>query len=224
VPWVMRPARPLLLALALLAAGPAPTGGKRSRSGAASSFRGGSGGASAGGGSSSSSLVADVVLVGCAPAASGDCAAKIQAAVAAGGDLNAVVDGETPLIFAAANGRAHAVGALLAQGADAGRTEAAGNTALHAAAHAGRAEAVRLLLAGGASPSEPLNKDGFAPIHLACKGDDAGHTEAFEALLQAGVRIDAPTAEGQSCATFFLQNRATRKLVKAARKAAKSDL
>ena len=223
----MRPARPLLLALALLAAGPAPTGGKRSRSGAASSARGEGGGGSSGGGSSgggSSSLVADAVLVGCAPAASGDCAAKIEAAVAAGGDLNAVVDGETPLIFAAANGRAHAVGALLAQGADAGRTEGAGNTALHAAAHAGRAEAVRLLLAGGASPSEPLNKDGFAPIHLACKGDDAGHTEALEALLQAGVRIDAPTAEGQSCATFFLQNRATRKLVKAARKAAKSGL
>lgn len=222
MPWIMQPARPLLLALVMLAAGPAPAGGKRSRSGAASSARGEGG--PGGGEGRGSSLVADAVLVGCAPAASGDCAAKIEAAVAAGGDLNAVVDGETPLIFAAANGRARAVEALLAQGADAGRTEGAGNTALHAAAHAGRAEAVRLLLAGGASPGEPLNKDGFAPIHLACKGDDAGHTQAFEALLQAGVRIDAPTAEGQSCATFFLQNKATRKLVKAARKAAKSDL
>eukprot|EP01046_Picozoa_sp_COSAG06_P021704 COSAG06_NODE_1643_length_8827_cov_1.799496_5_plen_223_part_00 len=222
----MQPARPLLLALALLAAGPAPAGGKRSRSGAALSARGEGGGAAGGGGGRGTvgvlAGVADAVLVGCAPAASGDCAAKIEAAVAAGGDLNAVVDGETPLIFAAANGRARAVEALLVQGADAGRTEAAGNTALHAAAHAGHAEAVRLLLAGGAS--EPLNRDGFAPIHLACKGDDVGHTEAFEALLQAGVRLDAPTAEGQSCATFFLQNKATRKLVKAARKAAKSDL
>ena len=70
----------------------------------------------------------------------------------------------------------------------------------------------------------PLSGLSGCNTDLACKGDDAGHTQAFEALLQAGVRIDAPTAEGQSCATFFLQNKATRKLVKAARKAAKSDL
>ena len=94
---------------------------------------------------------------------------------------------------------------------------------MHGAAFRGRATLVRLLASHGA-PTNARHTDGFAPIHLACKGDDAGHTEAFEALLQAGVRIDAPTAEGQSCATFFLQNRATRKLVKAARKAAKSDL
>lgn len=87
-------------------------------------------------------------------AAAGGRADEIEAALAAGADVNAVDgQGQTALHVAAAHASVGAVQVLLSHGADPDAADAGGRTPLCAAAASGALQAVRALLAAGADPS-----------------------------------------------------------------------
>ena len=124
--------------------------------------------------------IAAVVLVGCGPseaelalmdaAAVGDIEA-VKQHLAAGVDVNAIYEGQTPLHLAAtygtpsiANHRKEIVELLIAEGADVNTKDEDGETPLHLAALRGHKEIVELLIAAGAdvnatsTPEETENK------------------------------------------------------------------
>lgn len=124
-------------------------------------------------------------------AAVGD-APRLRAALRAdpGAARGFAVDGWTPLHLAAFFGRADAVEALLAAGADlrAVSRNAHGNMPLHAAlaGHAPGRIAV-MLLARGADP-RATDRAGYTPLHhAAARGDVA----MINAILALGVDVDA---------------------------------
>ena len=91
--------------------------------------------------------------------------------------------GYTPLHYAAREGHAECVRALLASGANANaRTRAGGATPLHRAAFTGAGACVRLLLEGGADPCA-RDADGESALH---KASANGHADVVRALLRAG--------------------------------------
>lgn len=91
--------------------------------------------------------------------------------------------GYTPLHYAAREGHAECVRALLASGANANaRTRAGGATPLHRAAFTGSGACVMLLLEGGADPCL-RDADGESALH---KASANGHADVVRALLRAG--------------------------------------
>ena len=72
------------------------------------------------------------------------------------------------LILAAHAGRAAAVAALLADGADVNDTHGDGITPLYAACETGRTEIVKKLLAANADANQATNH-GYTPLHMACE-------------------------------------------------------
>jgi hypothetical protein len=108
---------------------------------------------------------------------------------AAGGPERGTRDalGRTRLWWAAADGDAALVAALLDDGADPNQGDIDGEAALHAAARGGHPDVIALLAEGGAE----LNARalyGSTPLHVAAR---AGHAAACEALLSAGAALDA---------------------------------
>lgn len=93
-------------------------------------------------------------------------------------------DASRRLIAAAARGDAAGVRALLRQGADPDRGDAAGWTALHQAAEGGDAAIVRVLLESGASPDLRARVRGTA-LDVA---ESTGRLEIARALRAAGAR------------------------------------
>ena len=91
--------------------------------------------------------------------------------------------GYTPLHYAAREGHAECVRALLASGANANaRTRAGAATPLHRAAFTGSGACVQLLLKGGADPCA-RDADGESALH---KASANGHADVVRALLRAG--------------------------------------
>ena len=94
--------------------------------------------------------------------------------------------GYTPLHYAAREGHAECVRALLALGANANaRTRAGGATPLHRAAFTGAGACVRLLLEGGADPCA-RDADGESALH---KASARGAVAGVEILLRAAPHV-----------------------------------
>lgn len=103
-------------------------------------------------------------------------------------DVNATgPDGSTPLIWAAYEGDAATVGALLAQGADPERASREGMTPLGLAAINGDHAVIERLLDAGADVNTRL-PNGETPLMLAAR---AGRPEAVALLLERGADVNA---------------------------------
>ena len=109
-------------------------------------------------------------------------------------------DGLTPLMIAAARGRADLVRLLLRAGADVCTTDSrAGATALHKACQGGSLEVVRLLLAAGALVDAAVAATGHSVLMEAVR---FGRPELMAELLARGARSDGSTRSGSDLEAF----------------------
>src|SRR5690606_32416006 len=117
------------------------------------------------------------------------CWSAAQENPAAGPDISTLV-GSDDLHAAALRSNVKRVRQLLASGADARATNAAGATPLHYGA--GNPRIVELLLRSGADPNA-LSIAGTTPLHVAATKRDGG--ASVRQLLGAGARVDAARAQ-----------------------------
>jgi ankyrin repeat protein len=108
-----------------------------------------------------------------------------------------------------------AVKLLLAEGADAAVAENDGYNPPHGAGFQGRAEVLRELVKAGVGIHNK-HKDGFYPIHRACWGMDARHTDTVKAFIEAGEPHDLAADNGQTCRDMT-RNEGTRRMLEAVR-------
>ncbi|MEV6326202.1 ankyrin repeat domain-containing protein [Streptomyces sp. NPDC051909] len=104
--------------------------------------------------------------------------------------------GRTAAHYAAADGDAQGLKALLAGGADAEAVDAAGWTAMHFAAQALAPQAIEVLLAAGASV-DAVDGHGNTPLWRAVFCSQ-GEGTAIRRLLEAGADPDRVNAHGVS--------------------------
>ena len=112
--------------------------------------------------------------------------------LAAGADVNATtrLNGHTPLLLAAEEGRAVVLTPLLQAGADVNARTANGTSALMFAAGAGNLEAVNTLLTHGAEVNASEFVMGLTPAAFAAA---AGRATVVLALAKHGADVNAPT-------------------------------
>ncbi|TBR13567.1 MAG: hypothetical protein EPO46_02415 [Lysobacter sp.] len=111
----------------------------------------------------------------------------LRALIAKGVDINEVHAGMTPLLAATRDswhGRPEAVMTLLSNGADPRLRDGEGNTALHFAARS-TDPGVAALLRDAAAELEAVNRDGLAPLGMACA---AGNWRVARFLLERGAK------------------------------------
>jgi ankyrin repeat protein len=101
----------------------------------------------------------------------------------------------TALMMTASGGRADAVRALLADGADPNAADASGLTALMAAADAGSADCAVALLAHKADTNAQAAYRAITPLHRAA---EAGSADVIALLLKAGAKPNVLTTAKQS--------------------------
>ncbi|KUR71484.1 hypothetical protein AQZ52_10280 [Novosphingobium fuchskuhlense] len=130
-----------------------------------------------------------------ARAIAADDAAALGAALAHGGDANAVFDyGETALARAVETQDPALVDLLLKAGARPTRADALGLTPLLLACERGNGAIVAALLAAGA-PADQTNSDGVTPLAMCARFADG---DAVRALLARGAVPDSVDARGQT--------------------------
>jgi ankyrin repeat protein len=103
-------------------------------------------------------------------------------------------NGNTPIIWAAAQGKFEVVELLIDQGADVKIQNFAGETALFMAAAEGYDQICRLLVEHGANPNQK-NLDGATPAHIAAAG---GHIAVLEVLATHGAYMNQQDDEGDT--------------------------
>jgi ankyrin repeat protein len=107
----------------------------------------------------------------------------------------AAVDGTPALLWAAHNGDAALVRALIAAGADVKATNAFGTTAIREASMVGSTETIRALLDAGADADSPSDQ-GMTNLMLVAR---TANLEAAKLLLDRGAKVNAvETEENQS--------------------------
>ena len=112
----------------------------------------------------------------------------------AGAEVEACLDGKTPLMVSAEIGDRETAGVLLDNGASMMARENNGQTALHLAAREGHKTVVGLLVDRGADKEAKDNK-GQTALHLAAVN---GHEGNARLLLDQSAEIDARDTEGQT--------------------------
>lgn len=117
-------------------------------------------------------------------------AGAVQAAIAAGGDVNERSGLKTPLIAALRGGSMDIVSLLLEAGADV-NLGTASSTPLSVACSMARPDLVKLLLDKGADAK--LAKNSLTPLHLAA---EKGCLECAKLLIAAGADNNALTSDG----------------------------
>ena len=123
--------------------------------------------------------------------------------------------GQTPVMMSVLRGRTEMARLLLAETAvDVSIGEMQGYTVMHGAGFQGRAEILKLLLEDkrDIDPSE-IHQDGFSPLHRACWGNEARHTDTVKVFLEvAGVPWDLRSKKGTTCLDVT-SNQGTRNLL-----------
>lgn len=66
---------------------------------------------------------------------------------------------------------------------------------MHGAGFQGRAKIAKMLIDHGLDKSDRHMRDGFTPLHRACWGREARHTDTVQIFLEAGV---SPTERGSN--------------------------
>jgi ankyrin repeat protein len=117
---------------------------------------------------------------------------SVQAAIAAGADVNYSHDGWSCLSIAASKGYHKIIELLLTAGADKEAKELDGHTALIIAAQQGYDKCVEQLLTAGAD-KESKQMNGATALYMAAQN---GHGKCVELLLTAGSNKEAKTQEG----------------------------
>jgi beta-lactamase regulating signal transducer with metallopeptidase domain/ankyrin repeat protein len=134
----------------------------------------------------------------------------VLAMLAAGADVNAVVDGDgSPLIAAASEGHVDVVRLLLDKGAEPNLAVDGDGSALIAAADEGYVDVVRLLLDRNADPNLVVPGDGSALIAAASEG----HADVVQLLLERGADVNL-IAEGDENALIQASGEAHLDIVK----------
>jgi cytochrome c len=114
--------------------------------------------------------------------------AELDAAIAAGDDVNAQENRLTPLYMAVQGGHIEAVRLLLQKGADPDALAGFGYP-LAAAITSGRADIVDALLKGGANPN--MRRQSISALH---KAAEVGCFDCVVLLVQAGADVNARTS------------------------------
>ena len=102
--------------------------------------------------------------------------------------------GVNPLYFAAVEGTAEAVRALIEDGADVNARAWNRATPLHAAASNDAADTIGVLIAAGAD-IHARDDDGLTPLHMAA---DFGNIQSVEMLIRAGADVTARDEKGRT--------------------------
>ena len=71
---------------------------------------------------------------------------------------------------------------------------------------------MKLLIDHGLPCQTDRHRDGYTPLHRACWGREARHTETVRVLLKAGTPPDQPSSDGK-LPVDLTSNSATRKLL-----------
>ena len=122
-------------------------------------------------------------------------AAKIQAMINAGGDVNAKgLKGLTPLHVAAFQGDSILISILIEAGADLNAKGPNDATPLHIAAGNGKSNAIPILIAGGADRNATMEARA-TPLHVAAL---QGHTNVISALIKLGAYVNAMAVGGKT--------------------------
>ena len=104
------------------------------------------------------------------------------------------LDGMTPLMLAAARGKATFVSFLLANGANINKKNYNGQNSLHMAAANGHNEVINILIDGGINVNMP-DLDGMTPLMLAVKNEQRF---SVEILLKRGAILNYFNARNQN--------------------------
>jgi ankyrin repeat protein len=126
----------------------------------------------------------------------------VQLLLSRGADVNAVRNGETPLLRAATFTRSvETVRLLLAAGARVNARDRNGQTALHRAAAAGRSDLAKLLLDAGADVNAKDNS-GATPLHLvgglAVSLGGTGSRDVASLLVTYRANVNARSVDGRT--------------------------
>ena len=122
------------------------------------------------------------------------CSQVVDVLLIAGTEVEACLDGKTPLMVSAEIGDCETAGVLLDKGASMGAKDNEKQTALHLAARSGHSTVVGLLIDRGADKEAKDNK-GRTALHLAAVSGQEGNARL---LLDQGAEIKASDAERQT--------------------------
>ncbi len=111
-------------------------------------------------------------------------------------------EGRTALIWAAINGHASAVKALLNTGADVNAIDNIGMTSLMEAASGGKSDVIRILLEKDANVNSSA-RDGMTALMLA---SSEGHKEIVNILIDRGANINAVNRDGRTALILAASN------------------
>jgi len=126
-------------------------------------------------------------------AAAGGDVGEMERLIAAGADVNALVDGWTPLQKATENCQVAAIAALVKAGAHVDGADEDGWTSLMYAAWRGQVLVIDALIAGGADVHR-VNNHGDTALHWA---STHGYFDVARILLEAGAKADVRNNDGK---------------------------
>ena len=166
------------------------------------------------------------LLAACMSPSDQDNVEAVQLALQAGALINVVdeTSGQTPIMAAILRGKSAIFEYLLRENADVTIGERDGYTPAHGAGFQGRPDIMKLLNEHGVDVLGDKHTDGFYPLHRACWGREARHTETVRYLLTAGVNVNLAGNSGKTCLDMTLNQGTIQLLKEHGGKESKQDL